>query len=329
MTIEKLKSGSYRVKQMVNGVTYRVTVDKKPSEKEAHLLIAEAMAKKGTVISNKTPFKQACEAYVESKSNILSPSSIRGYKSLIKQVSDTLGKVSVDNVTKPMVQTEINTYSKGHSSKTISNYYGFIVSVLKYYGNNISGVTLPQKEKKAPYIPTEEEVHAIFKELKDTKYEIPIFLCSMGLRRSEVCALQITDLAPDNTLTIDKAKVQNENNEWVIKSTKTTDSTRTIIIPDYIAKKIRKQGYVYDGFPNLIYKHLTDVQNKLGIQHFSLHKMRHFFASYMHNLGYSDKQIQEMGGWKTDGVMKTVYQHAMNMEEAKKKASDNFANLIG
>lgn len=328
MNIDKLPSGNYRVRKMVNGKTYTLTLDHKPTEKEVLVLLAEKMAKHGNIMSAKTPFKRACEAYIESKSNILSPSSVRGYKSLVKQISDSLANTSIEKVTKPMVQNEINSYSKGHSSKTISNYYGFIVSVLKYYGNEIHGITLPQKEKKVPYIPTEDEVHAIFNELKDTKYEIPIMLSAMGLRRSEICALTVDDLSKDNTLTIDKAKVQNENNEWVIKSTKTTESTRTIIIPDYIAKKIRQQGYVYDGFPNLLYKHLSDVQTKLGIKHFSLHKMRHFFASYMHNLGYSDKQIQEMGGWKTDGVMKTVYQHAMNMEEAKRQMSANFASLI-
>lgn len=150
----------------------------------------------------------------------------------------------------------------------------------------------------------------------------------MGLRRSEICALTISDLSPENVLTIDKAKVQDANKEWVIKSTKTTDSTRTIVIPEYVAGLIREQGYVYDGFPGLIYKKLVDTQDKLGIKHFSLHKMRHFFASYMHKLGYSDKQIQEMGGWKTDGVMKTVYQHAMDMEEAKRSVSVNFEKLL-
>lgn len=327
MTIEKLKSGSYRIKQMVNGTTYRITLDHKPSNKEALQLIAKEMSAKGTV-SSKMPLKRACEAYIESKSNVLSPSSIRGYNSLVKQISDRLSSTPIDVITRPMVQTEINNYSANHSPKTTANLSGFISSVLAYYGNEIGKITLPQKEKKSPYIPTEKEVHAILDAVKDTKYMIPIFLTGMGLRRSEVCALQREDLSDDNILTINKALVQNEKKEWVVKTTKTTDSTRTIIIPEYIANLIREQGYVYDGFPGQIYKRLTDTQKKLGIPHFSLHKMRHFFASYMHKLGYTDKQIQEMGGWKTDEVMRTVYQHAMDMEEAKKKMSANFGSLI-
>jgi integrase len=188
-------------------------------------------------------------------------------------------------------------------------------------------LTLPQREKKDPYIPSEEEVRMIFNEIKGSQFEIPILLSAMGLRRSEICALKAEDLS-GNTLTINKALVQNENKEWVIKSTKTTESTRTIIIPDYLADLIRQQGYVYDGFPGSIYNHLQRVQKKLGIQNFPLHKMRHFFASYMHDLGYSDKQIQAMGGWKTDNIMKTVYTHAMNMEIAKQNAAADMSKLM-
>lgn len=134
MTIEKLPSGNYRIKQMVNGTMYRITVDHKPSSREALKLVAEKMSVKG--ISSKMPLKRACEAYIESKSNVLSPSSIRGYNSLVKQISEGLLSAPIDTITKPMVQTEINKYAAEHSPKTTSNLSGFILSVLKYYGNN-------------------------------------------------------------------------------------------------------------------------------------------------------------------------------------------------
>jgi integrase len=63
---------------------------------------------------------------------------------------------------------------------------------------------------------------------------------------------------------------------------------------------------------------------KLGIPFFSLHKLRHFFASYSHELGYSDAVIQAIGGWETDHVMKSVYRHAMNKDQAKKNIAADF-----
>ena len=91
---------------------------------------------------------------------------------------------------------------------------------------------------------------------------------------------------------------------------------------------IRKQGYIYNGMPGTLYKMLQKFQDKAGIPHFSLHKMRHFFASYMHSKGYTDKQIQAVAGWKTDKVLKEVYQHAMDMDEAKAKMSSDISSLL-
>ena len=326
MNIRKRPSGNYQIREMIDGKTYTVTVDHKPTQKEARALISELISKKD-IMSSKMLFKQACEAYIESRSNLLSPSSIRGYKGIIRQISDRLLRTPISSITKPMIQTEVNNYSANHSPKSTYNFSGFIISVLNYYGNEIGKITLPQKEKKSPYSPTEEEVHAIFDAVKNTRYEIPILLSSMGLRRSEIAALQPSDLN-GNVLTINKAKVQNERKEWVIKTTKTTDSTRTVILPDYLVQLINERGF-YDGHPELIYRKLTEVQSQLGIKHFPLHKMRHFYASYLHKCGYSDKQIQEAGGWR-DGsnIMKTVYQHAMDMDEAKKKMSESIGNLI-
>lgn len=325
MGVDRLPSGNYRVRQMIDGKTYTFTLDHKPSKSEITHLIADAV--NSQTITDRSSVEYACRNYIESKSNVLSPSTIRGYYSILKNISEPFLARSLPTVTVPVLQAEINRYSKDHSAKSTRNFSGFLQSVLKFYGAGQLPVTVPQREKKPVYIPTKEEVHAIFKEMKGTRYEAAISLAALGLRRSEICALTLDDLS-GNVLTINKAVVQNEKKEWIVKSTKTTDSTRTIVIPDSLADLIREQGYIYEGDPEMIYCALSKAQKKLGIQHFSLHKMRHFFASYMHDLGFSDKQIQEFGGWKTDIVMKTVYQHAMDMEETKKKMAGNIGDLF-
>ena len=321
MNIRKLNSGNYQIRQTVNGKVYSITIDHKPT-----LYEAEQLMKEKTDTKNIT-FEKACHNYIDSKSNILSPSTIVSYESIMRNTTNDLLKTKLPNINNQIIQQEINEYAAHHSSKSTRNFSGFIMSVVKFYALNIKSPNLPQKERKKVYIPTEDEVRRIYEEIKDTKYEIPIILSSMGLRRSEICALSISDLN-GNILTINKALVKNNKNEWVIKQTKTEDSTRTIQIPDYLADKIREQGYVYDGFPGMIYKHLIDTQKKLNIEHFSLHKMRHFFCSYMHNLGYTDKQIQEMGGWKSTETINQIYKHSMEMDKAKKSMSDNFSKLL-
>jgi len=323
MTIEKLPSGNYRISEMRNGKRIRITIDHKPTQKECKKLID----KKENKICNTTPFGIAAEKYIESKSNILSPSSVRGYKIILKHLDESFLDMPIEDIDLPCMQFLVNTLATYQAPKTVRNTNAFIMSVLKFYGSDIKSPTLPQKEKKKDYIPTEEDIKRILAEVKDTQYEIPFILGTLGLRRSEICALSKDDLN-GNTLTINKALVLNENNEWVIKdTTKTEDSTRTIIVPEYVAEKIRTEG-ACPCTPHSLYWKLQRVQMKLEIPRFPFHKLRHFFASYMHELGYTDKQIQEMGGWKTNNVLKTVYQHAMSMNEVKEDMANQIGSLI-
>ena len=109
-------------------------------------------------------------------------------------------------------------------------------------------VPYPQKVKNEPYIPSDDEVIRILEYAKGTDYEIPLILACYGLRRSEICALTLEDIN-DDVVSITKAKVQDEDKKWVIKTTKTTSSTREIIIPMDVADKIRQKGYIYKGYP--------------------------------------------------------------------------------
>ena len=322
MTIEKLPSGNYRIKEMRDGQTYRITLDHKPTKAEARDLIQEKLSG----LNDSTPFSVAADSYIRSKENVLSPATVRGYRSLLSNMEPDFKKTPIDRITLPVLQTYINKFSADHSPKSVRNLNGFIIAVLKFYGSDIKSPRLPQREVKNDYIPTEEDVKRILNDFKGTKYEPFIILATMGLRRSEICALDDSSLN-GNVLTIDKALVMDEHKQWVIKKTKTEESTRTIVIPDHVADMLRTNGFYKDN-PETLYFALRRSQKRLGIPLFSLHKLRHFFASYMHDLGYSDKQIQEFGGWKTDEVMKKVYQHAMEMDKVKANMAANINGLL-
>lgn len=149
------------------------------------------------------------------------------------------------------------------------------------------------------------------------------------MRRSEICALTPDDVDGD-VVTINKAMVQSEEGTWVIKTTKTTASSRDIVIPETVAEKIAEQGYVYKGNPNSITCYLARIQTALEIPKFSIHKLRHYFASQMSAIGIPDACIMRMGGWETDHVMKSVYRHSMmeRDEAAKRDASEKLRRTL-
>ena len=314
---------------MYKGETYTVIFDCKPTQKEAMQAMAEELDKVQEKRNSMT-FLAAAKEYIELKRNVISPSTIRGYSTIIKQLPDSFTEQNVHDITAMDVQAIINRISKTHSPKTARNYHSFISAVLGvFYPNLKLNTTLPQKVKTEPYIPSDEDIRRILAFSAGTQYEIPIILACYGLRRSEICALTVEDIQGD-IVKISKAKVQNENREWIVKGTKTTASTRDVIIPAETADKIRQQGYIYRGAPGRITAFLHSAQDKLEIPRFSIHKLRHYFASKMSALKIPEADIMKMGGWETDHIMKSVYRHStLDREEAaKREAAEKLRNAI-
>lgn len=293
----------------------------KPTKKEAYELIKNKI--NGT--SELMTFEDAYKKYISAKSNVLSPSTLRGYSSMFGNMPEWLKSMDITKIDNYSLQRFVNEYSANHSPKSTSNMYSLILTVIRLFIPNVGiCATLPQKRRKNDYSPSLEDVKKLLDYSKNTKYGIPLYLASLSLRCSEICALKIEDLKPDNSITINKALVRGENG-YVLKNVPKTDAGyRTIVIPRELADRIRENGCIYNGYPNQIDKYLYRTLPKLGIPTFSMHKLRHFFASYSHELGYSDAQIQSLGGWNSD-VMKRVYRHAMNIDEAKQTIASDFS----
>lgn len=321
MTIEKLKSGSYRISETRNGIRHRVTIPYKPTKKEAFELIQNKINN----VQDDMTFKEAADKYIKTKDKVLSPSTITAYKSILKNIPHNFKKLGLTQIDDYELQKLINNYMADHSAKTTHNLHGFVCAVIRlFYPHSSISATLPKKPRHEAYTPTREDVKKILDHADGTPYYVPVYLATLSLRCSEICALTIFDLK-GTSLTVNKALVRSDN-KYVLKDTPKTDkSNRTIKIPKELAERIREQGYIYKGYPLQITKYLHRAQKELGIPAFGIHRLRHFFASYSHELGYSDAVIQAVGGWSTDNVMKSVYRHAMNEQEAQAKMSEDFS----
>lgn len=324
MTIDKLPSGSYRIRQMDHGKVYTLIVKKKPSERVAKQLIDEKIAR--IPAGGDLTVKQACAKYLEAKKNVLSPSTYREYKRTANALPESFLQMDLSDISDYDMQMFVNDLSADLAPKTVRNYYGFVCAVFRLFMPKVVySVTLPQKKRIEPYTPSYEDVKRILDAVEDTDYYVPFFLATLSLRCSEICALDPAVDLSGNELHISRAYVRGENG-YVIKDTPKTDaSNRVILLPAALADRIRSQGYVFRYNPQQLDKKLHRVQKSMGIPTFSLHKFRHFFASYAHDkLKLSDAQIQKIGGWSSD-VMKRVYRHAMNEEEARSMIADKFS----
>lgn len=318
MKVEK-RNGSYRVQKMIDGRRYSITYDHNPRQAE----VMRDLLKLSEEAPIKDSFLSCANSYIKSKSNVLSPSTIKGYNSVLRSIETDFKSKKITDITQQDIQLLINKYSADHTPKTTRNLHGFVSAVLRQFRPNMNiYTTLPQKTEKEHYTPSEDDIKKILDATKDNPfYHIPFQLGVMSLRRSEICALTLDDI-DGNILTINKALVLNNDNEWVLKPTKTAAGTRKIYISDSLVKEIRDYGKIFEGNPTSLLYGLNELQEKLGIPRFRFHDLRHFFASYAHSQGMTDADIMATGGWKSDYTMKQVYRHEMNAEKEQKRIFD-------
>lgn len=327
---KQLPSGKWRTRvyshtEIANGKEKRIyesfTADTK---KESEFMAAKFAMDKNSVTRANITVEKAIQIYIDSKDKILSPATIRAYRLNAKNHLEGIKQIQVDKLTSVLVQAEINSLvGKGLSPKTIRNIYGMLTAALKEAKPELTiKCMLPQKIKPEISIPTTEEIMALIREA-DGDMRIAIELSAfMGLRRSELCALTWNDIDLKNKkIKINKAKVMDSNGNYVIKGTKTTNSTRTLDIPQIVLTDLEaienKTGDLLSIVPNHMFKRYETLIKKAGIKHCRFHDLRHYYASVMLSLGVPDKYAMERMGHSTNNMLKTVYQHTFEQKQAE------------
>ena len=333
---KRLPSGAWRVQIMVDGQRVSVTED---TEKKA---VAKALASRERLIKEaKTPkdnitLNKATKAYIDSRDEILSPSTIRGYYFILEHRLQSLMKKKVCQIDEAEIQKAVNEEAKaGISCKSIKNAVGLVLAVLSEYKTvNSKRIKYPQKEKKEhPYLDAGQIVKLISACEGDIA-EIPILLgIWLGLRRSEILGLQWESIDFERKkISVNRSVVLDKDGNIVLKSTmKNESSNRVLDCPVYILQKLeqyqpdrsKRTGTVFNLHPNTIYKNLKKICVTADIPFVGVHGLRHTNASVMLSLGIMEKIAMARGGWSSKETMERVYQHVF---EADKSAADTAIN---
>lgn len=331
----RLKSGSYRTQVFVG---YNEKGKRKyksftaKTAKAADYMALEWQAKHPNVKASDKTLADAIEVYIIDKSNLLSPSTLRSYRTMQRMLigkHSTVMRKNVFSVDSRDCQRIINSLAADVSPKTVRNYYGLLKTALKQNGVTVE-CSLPQKVKPKYNIPDEETIGRLFEGAKGTNLEIPILLAAVGpMRRGEIAGATIDDLDGD-VLHVHRCVVISSDGERIKEYPKTYESDRKIVLPHEVAEKIREQGYIYNGSLNNISKQFPKLLQSLGIPRFRFHDLRHAFVSIAHAAGLPDKSIQDRGGWSTPYTMNAVYKHTLNADNLRAQEAVNnvFSNLM-
>lgn len=329
MKIERLKSGSYRIRVYVgkdkDGRKHWKSIT--GSDKRHLQMLAAQYSNDHRTYCGET-IGDLIDSYVCGKAAVLSPSTVRGYTTHARMIRRyPVAGLQASALTAQAYQRQINQWAaEGKTAKYISNLKGLIDASLRHAGYNSPPVTLPARQRPDTYDPTVDDVRRLLKAVQGTDMDAPVRLGIHGLRRSEICGLTVEDFSPDH-VHVHRAVVQAAKGYATKPMPKTDLSDRYVPIDRDLYDTVVRNGYTVAVTPNSLSRSFKRVLRGAGLPDFRFHDLRHFFAAYMHDRGFSDAQIQAFGGWKTDAVMKRVYRYAMQDDGTKKRAAEALSEL--
>ena len=324
MNAKKLPSGMYRARLFLgegeDGKKHYKSFTAK-TKREAERLALNYVESQAQ--AEKMNFTKALDEYIDSKSNVLSPSTLRGYDQMRKYYTP-IKDMDISEIDQNTVTTFINEFSGKHSPKTVRNCYSLLCAVIRAKIPDTSfNVTMPQKKVLSYYIPKDEEIKKLLSYTKEHNRDlyIAILLSSVGtLRRSEVCGLYSDDVN-GNIVHVHNTMVKDKDKKWVLKSVaKNGSSDRYVEYPEHVIKELPKSGKICNMSPDLITNNFGRTLKRIGLPPFRFHDLRHYSVTIMHALGIPEAYIMERGGWKTNTVLNQVYRGTRS-DFSKKYAS--------
>lgn len=296
------------------------------TKQEAELLAAKFKNNKPSNDLFDMTIAQAIDKYIESKTNVLSPSTIRGYRQLQNRYYEDIGKLKVKKVTSTDLQYFVSGLASSLSPKTIRNVYGLISSSIALFApEKVFNVTLPMKNVSLSDSPSQEQIMILFNDA-DTWLKKCIALGAFGgMRRGEIASIKYKDIK-GNQLYIHSDFVLNERNEWIYKEMpKTVKSVRMVKLPDKVIELLgsgKPNDYIIGANPDKITKAFRRLKQKHGIN-IRFHDTRRFYASMCAILGIPDIVTANLGGWENDSnILKKTYQGNI------KSIADGYSNQL-
>lgn len=316
----KLPSGNWFIQLRLGGESVPVTAaTEKQCVREATAIKAEYLAGKRAPKPEEPALTltAAIDAYIASKSNTLSPSTIGGYRVIQRGRFQGTMKRDVYKIDPSEWQEIVNAEAAICGPKTLRNAYFFVKSVCRSVcGISLPDVTMPGLVPAQKEFLTPSQIKIFVKAVKDEPCAIPALLALSSLRSSEIAALRWENIPDDpQFIQVSGALVRDEYNRPVLKKqNKNAASARRVpvLIPELkaaIKRDRQPEGPVLAVPQDRLRDDINRICQENELPRVGIHGLRHSFASLAYHLRMPEKIAMDIGGWADSGTMHRIYTH--------------------
>lgn len=315
----KKTATGWRIQLRINGQSIPVNADTpKECKRQAALLKSQAQAAARPVKKCDLTLSQAIDAYIDERSNTLSPATLRGYRIIQKhRFSSTMNR-RLCKIKPSEWRSILNDELSVASRKTVKNAWGLVKSASSAQGISLDDsilVSNPRKKGDANWLEP-DEIKKFVAAAKDDPLCVPMLLALMSMRISEIDALFWENIDPNaDIISTSGARVLDENNEYVLKPEQknlASDRTIPLLIPELraaIRRDWKPEGKVLPCSQATLRNAVSRTCDRAGVKRVTVHQLRHSFASLSAHLRIPAEISMEIGGWSNDKTMKEIYTH--------------------
>ena len=301
------------------------------------------------------------EYWIKMKQRTVRPNTVRNYTERYeKNIDPIIGKLLLSEVKPIQCQMIMNRMAdEGYRTSTIYQARITLFNLLDYaYQNDIimknpcnkmvrSDIGKSSNKKEALTLEQQKE---FVKGIMGNTYEIQYkFLLQTGLRTGELVGLRWSDIdLKKRTVSVNRTmEYRYAVGEWRVGESKSKSGFRTIPLTDEAVELLSRQKQKNSSFKCIpiewvdmvfLCKKGTPVKNstydtmlfklcdKIGIPRFSMHVLRHTFATRCIEAGMKPKTLQTILGHSNIGITMNLYVHIT--EDEKQKEIDRIAEAL-
>ena len=326
---KKTPSGKWRIQLRAEGESV--------TEDTPALAVAKARAIRAGFIEQKKKtgaklsLGDAIDKYIDDNSNILSPSTKRGYGTIRRNRFQAYMDVDIKTFTdwQAMVNDEVSQYAP----KTIKNSWALVSPVLKANNIPVPEIHMPKKKKRKVLRPFLSflQIPKFCEIIYGEPCELGALLALSSLRRSELCAITANHISEDGkVIHVSGAIVPDETHKFVHKDDNKTEMSerRVPVFIPRLRELLLQVDRSSDEFlvhwnPDALTKRINVLCSRAGLPRVGLQGLRRTFASLGHHLGLTVLEVMEIGGWTN---FKTIHEHYLLLDEMEKDISSEKLN---
>lgn len=330
----QLKSGAWNIELRKEGQSIT-----EPTKEEC---IARAQAiRAGFLKAEKAPQKQTLrsvvESYINDNAGTLSPSTIRGYDSMLRS---RFQDVIDDDVNDINWQAAISAEAQQVSPKTVVNGWRLVSGALRHAGLPVPTVNLPQVPHPDRDWLDYSQIQAFLQAVRGKRCELACLLALHSLRESEIRALTKESLQ-DGVIHIRGAVVPDRNQKLVYKAQNKSRASRRdipVMIPRVEELWPGEDEELHFQSSAPLRRMIESVCEKNNLPVISIHELRHSFASLAWHLKWDLMTTCAVGGWSTPDTVQKIYTHLAQRDKNrniskmkafyKRNSTNDFTNGI-